>query len=167
MGIPLISLLLLLAGALSAEDAELFPATIDRCLERPNIRQLADVTKAVNPFYLRGDFDGDGKPDFAVAVKARQSGKLRVLMCMGNNRTFLLASEAGGPPFSDMQDDNYFAPTWMVYTVSEAKQIGRYDANEPRKLPTIRGEVLVMWWEDGMSAIYWDGSTFKWAGAQR
>ena len=66
-----------------------------------------------------------------------------------------------------MSDDNFFAPTWMVYTASEAKEIGRYDSNEPRKLARIRGEVVVMWWEDGMSAIYWDGSAFKWAGAQR
>lgn len=154
MNIRSIVLGIVLAGSLFADDAGVLPQAIDRCLELPNVRQRTEIVKAVNPFYLRGDFDGDGKPDYAVAVKGKQSGKLRVLMCMGNNRAFLLGSESGERPFSDMRDDNYFAPTWMVYTVPEAKEIGRYDSNEPRNLPTVRGEVLAMWWEDGMAAIY-------------
>jgi hypothetical protein len=162
-----VSLGVLLLGSLFAQDSDVLPAMIERCLELPNVRQRTEIAKVMNPFYLRGDFDGDGKPDYAVAVKGKQSGKLRVLMCMGNNRAFLLGSENGEHPFSDMREDNYFAPTWMVYTVSEAKEIGRYEGNEPRKLPAVRGEILAMWWEDGMSAIYWDGSAFKWAGARR
>lgn len=158
---------ILIAGSLMASESDLLPPVIERCMELPNVIQRAEIAKAVNPFYLRGDFDGDGKPDYAVAVKGKSSGKPRVLMCMGNNRAFLLGSENGEHPFSDMKDDNFFAPTWMIYTVSEARGIGRYNSNEPRRLPTIRGEVLVMWWEDGMAAIYWNGSIFKWAATQR
>jgi hypothetical protein len=157
----------MIASVLMASESDLLPDPIERCLEMPNVGARSEVSKTVNPFYLRGDFDGDGKSDYAVAVKGKVSGRLRVLMCMGSNSAIFLGSENGDNPFSDMKDDNFFAPNWMVYTVSEAKRIGRYKSNEPRRLATIRGEVLVMWWEDGMSAIYWDGSAFKWAPAQR
>src|SRR5689334_15463829 len=38
---------------------------------------LADyeVSDSLNPFYLRGDFDGDGKPDYAVLVVNKKSRK--------------------------------------------------------------------------------------------
>ena len=43
------------------------PVRIKSCIES---RQLSGykIDPRVNPFYLRGDFDGDGKPDFAVTI---------------------------------------------------------------------------------------------------
>ena len=158
-------LLLSFIAASYADETELLPGTVDRCLAQKVVAGQADFVKAVNPFYLRGDFDGDGKPHYAVAVKGKKSGKLRVAMCLGNGRAILLGSE-GGAPFSDMPDDNFFAPFWMVYSVNEARKIGQFDSNEPRRLPVIRGEVVVMCWEDGIAAIYWDGAKFRWAGTR-
>jgi hypothetical protein len=37
----------------------------------------------VNPFYLRGDFDGDGKIDLAVLVDQRSTGKSGIAIIHG------------------------------------------------------------------------------------
>lgn len=29
----------------------------------------------INPFYLRGDFDGDGSPDYAILVISKRTGR--------------------------------------------------------------------------------------------
>ena len=93
--IRFIAIGVLVVVRLFAVESDLLPSAIERCLELPSIRQRAVIVQTVNPFYLRGDFDGDGKPDYAVTVKGKHSGKLRVVMCMTNNRAFLLGSENG------------------------------------------------------------------------
>jgi len=45
------------------------------------------VRRALNPFFLSGDFDGDGVPDIAVSVTQRSSGLNGVIVVPGHLRT--------------------------------------------------------------------------------
>jgi len=68
-----------LAGA--AETTSLIhPDQISACLKMP-IASGVEVDVETNPYYLRGDFDGDGKPDYAVAVRGKKTRRLGVLVC--------------------------------------------------------------------------------------
>jgi len=65
-------------------ESPAIPVRIKSCIES---RQLSGykIDPRVNPFYLRGDFDGDGKPDFAVTIII-QTGRSPsgLAMCEGN-----------------------------------------------------------------------------------
>ena len=158
----------LIAVALQAqEDHIVLPMVVEACLENQAIRGQVTVSTHANPYYLRGDFDGDGRFDYAVAVKGGKSGKLRVLVCTATGRTTVLGQEGTGQAFSDMPDDNFFAPTWMVYTRAEVKELTKFTSNAPPPIPALRGEAIAMIWEDGISLIYWNGATFRWAGSKQ
>lgn len=142
------------------------PDQIFRCLRMPVASGVLVVTE-MNPYYLRGDFDGDGTVDYAVAIRGRKTKRNGVLVCSGSGRVFVLgADQPVTPPFSDMPGDNLLAPNWMIYSKAETHELGRWKHNVPDPPPRILGESIAMIWEDGISLIYWDGHGFRWAGAK-
>ena len=126
------------------------------------------VASETNPYYLRGDFDGDGKVDYAVAVRGKRTKRLGVLFCGGNGHIYLLgADNPTAPPFSDMPNDLFFAPNWAAYSRIETQALAKFTSAVPRPLPKITGETIAMVFEDGIALIYWDGRRFRWAGAAK
>lgn len=56
-----------LQTSFAAEGPALFhPDPIARCLKMPPAATV-DVDPIMNPFYLRGDFEGDGRTDYVAA----------------------------------------------------------------------------------------------------
>jgi len=165
-----LSVLLILSAAVTfvlaaGEDPSLIhPEQIDHCLKSPTAAGI-DLNVETNPYYLRGDYDGDGRPDYAVAIRGRNTKRNGVLVCTGNGRTFLLgADQRTTQPFSDMPNDNFFAPNWAVYSKEETRALRQWKgitAALPPRL--VRGESIAMIWEDGISIIYWDGHAYRWA----
>jgi hypothetical protein len=60
-------------------DLDNVPTPISECLQPESNR--FEVSRRMNPFYLRGDFNGDGKLDYVVLVQERKSGKQGVAFC--------------------------------------------------------------------------------------
>lgn len=58
----------------------------------------------MNPYYLRGDFDGDGKPDYGVWVKNKATSRGSFLVYLSSRRAFLEA------PYTEDQE----AERWEV-----------------------------------------------------
>jgi hypothetical protein len=160
-------LVLVVSVRLPAQDEPQVPALMDTCLQSPTVRKRVSLSMQVNPFYLRGDFDGDSRPDYAIAVKGLKSGKMRVLVCTAAKGTFVLGREESGQAFSSMPADNFFAPNWMVYTRAEVRELTSYTSNVPAPILGLRGEAIAMVWEDGISMIHWDGQRFRWAGSRQ
>lgn len=160
-------LLIALSGmtAIDLADDELFqPEPIVQCLKNPQTSSLSILTD-MNPFYLRGDFDADGRPDYALTARS-QTGGTGVLICMGSGALFLLGSGLGTGTFSDMDEDRFTAPQWTVYTKQDVAELGEFQSNVPVPVPSVTGESIAMIWEDGISLIYWDGMKFMWAGSK-
>jgi len=147
----------------TSQDVLLEPPEIRRCMERPETKELSILKD--NPFYLRGDFDGDLKLDYAVQVRSDKGG-MGVIICTAKLSVFLLGSGiSGGKPFSDNERDVFLAPNWMVYTKEQVAELeDMRGINAPWPVPKITGEAIAMIWEDGIALIYWDGKEFKWAG---
>jgi hypothetical protein len=155
----------LIVSMVNSGNAEelLHPNILKKCLASPKAAAL-EVLTDTNPYYLRGDFDGDGKPDYALQVRAKNGGN-GVLICQGNGALFLLGHGIGGQKFSDMPDDNFLAPYWNVYTKQDIAELKAFQSNVPRPIPSAKGEAIALIWEDGISLIYWNGTKYRWAGS--
>lgn len=137
------------------------PEVVEKCL-KDEAAKGAEVDTATNPYYLRGDFDGDGRADYAVAVRGAKNKRMGVLVCLASGTAYAL----GGPneeKFSDFRDDNFFAPNWTALSKAETMELRKYPEVAPHPLPRIRAETIEMVWEDGLALIYWDGKRFRWA----
>jgi hypothetical protein len=104
----------------------------------------------LNPFYLSGDFDGDGRVDFVVRLRKAtgvDSGQLAVLR--GNGAVAWLTRDTllryPGPG------------AWYVHPRSEPVGQGV----EERKPPLLRGDAIMMIMPETSSAlVYWNGRRF-------
>jgi hypothetical protein len=115
-----------------------------------------DVSFHLSPFYLRGDFDGDGKIDVAVLVKQRATGKLGIAIFHGvTGKATILGA---GTSIGNGGDDFSWMDTWQVYS----KTRGAHAAGESGA-PKLRGDALLVGKSQAASAlIYWNGKRYVW-----
>jgi hypothetical protein len=161
--IALVCISLCFIASAAGEDNQLIhPNQISRCL-KTQVAFGVKLATDTNPYYLRGDFDGDGVPDYAVAVRGKKTKRRGILICGGMGRAFLLGADNPKiPPFSSMPDDIFFASTWFVYSRAETAELSKFP-DSPHPFPSVQGETIGMIFEDGIALIYWDGKKYRWA----
>lgn len=157
-------LLGLAAGALAATPSELadrawlqeqnIPKWVREVFIAKKLEAKYEFSFHLNPFYLRGDFNGDRIPDVAVLVKEKKSGKSGILIVHGTSKqSFILGA---GQRFGNSGDDFSWMNIWQVYGKGPVERgVGM------GKPPTLKGEAL--WVEKAEAAsglIYWDGKTY-------
>lgn len=111
-----------------------------------------ELSFQLNPSYLRGDFNGDGKLDVAVLVKQRTTGKLGIaIVHHGTTKVTILGA---GTAIGNGGDDFEWMDTWQVYSKERSKQPS----------PHFRGDALLVSKSDVASAlIYWNGKHYVWS----
>jgi hypothetical protein len=114
---------------------------------------------AMNPFYLRGDFDGDGQPDYAFWIKSKKQGEVGIAVWLSSRHGFRILG--AGTPFkvSDSAVSNLdFLNTWQVYAKRPVER--GVESGPP---PHLRGDaILVGKSESASGLIYWNGKSFVW-----
>ena len=114
--------------------------------------------EAVNPFYLTGDFDGDGGMDYVMRLVSKQDKDKE------EDAVFL----AKGEPRLLSQDikETYPGPSWYVVSKKEKINLGAMD-EAGAKPPKPKGDAIMMVTPASSTAlVYWDGNRFKlfWQG---
>ncbi len=79
-----IFLLFAIQGQKPPVDLDNVPTSILECLQ-PETDRL-EISRRMNPFYLRGDFNGDGQLDYVVLVQDRKSGKQGFAFCFAGTK---------------------------------------------------------------------------------
>lgn len=104
----------------------------------------------LNPFYLAGDFDGDGRMDYAVRIRRGiQSDRGRLAVLRGSGAVAWLT------PDSLLR---YPGPgAWYVHPRSQPVDQGVGEGSPP----TLRGDAIMMVVPETSSAlVYWNGRRF-------
>lgn len=113
------------------------------------------VAARINPFYLQGDFDGDGRRDTAVLVKERATGKIGFAVVFAGGKVRIAG---GGRDTGDGTDNLDWMDAWYVVGKGRLSQ-GATD----QPPPLLKGDgVMVIRTESASAVIYWDGKAFRW-----
>ena len=139
-------------------DAQLHhvPGPVEKIILDGPLAKKYEVSFRLNPFYLHGDFNGDGKIDVAVLVKQRSTGKTGIAIIDGvtSKVTILGAGTAVG----NGGDDFEWMDTWQVYSKTRVASGGG-----GKNVPHLRGGALLVGKSEAASAlIYWNGKRYVW-----
>jgi hypothetical protein len=153
----------LCSNAAESADAPLWnlPRSLQTVVVSPTFKAAFDVGTWLNPFYLRGDFDGDGFPDYAVLVKQRSDGKKGKAIWLSstpNSGPKIVGAGMKSRTGGGDSDDWSFFDSWQVYGKRNVLQ-GAGDGKPPRLV----GEaILIEKTESASGLLYWDGKQFRW-----
>ena len=148
------------------------PETIANCLvaAAPSSKSQLMLDSSRNPYYLRGDFDGDGKTDLAIALKSKSEPfQVGIGICRGTMAPVLLGSIARGKRFTEDAADMVTSPGWRVITRKELIKILASTVPQRHrqtgilyKIADSTGEMIYMPYETEEGVIYYWHGSFRW-----
>jgi hypothetical protein len=133
------------------------PDTVRKALTNGSTGKKYDLSFHVNPSYLEGDFNGDGKMDAAVLVKERSTGKLGIAIVHGTTGKVTILGAGIG--IGNGGDDFEWMDSWQVYSKTRAAH-----AAGEISVPQLSGDALLVEKSEAASAlIYWNGKRYVWS----
>jgi hypothetical protein len=130
------------------------PEVVRRVIATGSLTKNYDISFQVKPFYLSGDFNGDGKPDVAVLVKQRSTEKFGIAIIHG--ATDKITILGAGTAIGNGGDDFQWMDSWEIYSKDRVSS----ETNTPK----LRGDALLVSKSEAASAlIYWNGRRYVWS----
>ena len=129
------------------------PEEVNRAITNGLLQKDYELSFQVKPFYVRGDFNSDGKADTAVLVKQRSTGKLGIAIIHGV--TDKVAVLGAGTAIGNGGDDFEWMDSWELYSKDRAAA--------GRSAPKLHGDALLVSKSEAASAlISWNGKRYVW-----
>jgi hypothetical protein len=123
--------------------------------DSPEARRVAPAAH-LNPFYVHGDFNGDGRIDTAVLVKNKASGKIGLAIVDPTAKSVTVIG--AGRTFGNGGDDFSWMDAWRLFPHAP---VGRGSGGGTP--PALTGDALmVMKTESASALIYWTGKRYAW-----
>jgi len=140
------------APNLTAHSADV-PEVIKKAIANGSLPKKFELDYRVHPFYLGGDFTGDGKLDVAALIKQGSTGKIGIAVIDGATQKITILG--AGTAIGNGGDDFEWMDTWKIYPRDQM-------ANRT-SLPKFRGDALLVSKSEAASAlIYWNGKHYVW-----
>src|SRR5260370_23281811 len=98
------------------------PALRDAFSQKP-LDGKYDVNTRINPFYLRGDFDGDGTADYAVLVTEVASHKQGILVRLSSIHKFVFLGAGTPIQYGAKPEDDLDFDEWRILGPNPADKI--------------------------------------------
>ena|ERR1700694_579704 len=116
-----------------------------------------DVSDRINPFYLRGDFDADGRVDYAVLIEEHGTRKRGIVILLSSQPKLQILGagnpvQAGATKWDDLNFDS-----WRAYDRSPI------DAGLGFDPPPGKGDLIYVQKKESAGGFYrWSGTHFTW-----
>jgi hypothetical protein len=132
------------------------PVWAERLFREQKFRSRYIISYHLNPFYLRGDFNGDGPNDVALLFRALESRRVGIaIFHAGLNQTFIVGGDEDNLP------DGVDLRKMEAWTIYEHREVAPAATDE--RPPRLRGESIFVQRagvESGL--LYWDGTGYRW-----
>jgi hypothetical protein len=127
-----------------------------RVLESDAASKRYALVAHLNPFYIHGDFNGDGRIDTAVLIKDRDSGKTGIAVVHAGARSAIILG--AGRKFGNGGDDFKWMDAWHLHPRGIVERGAGQGAP-----PILRGDALmVIKTESANALVYWNGKRYAW-----
>jgi len=132
------------------------PPQVLRAFENDTAAKRYAFVAHLNPFYVHGDFNGDGRIDTAVLIKALATGKTGIAVVHAGATSVIILG--AGRNFGNGGDDFRWMDAWHLYPRGPVKPGA--DETAP---PKLRGDALMVIKTGSASAlIFWNGKQYAW-----
>lgn len=114
------------------------------------------LSARMNPYFLQGDFNGDGRLDLAVLIEHKQTAQQGIAVLHAGTRSPIVLGAGreignGGADFS-----------WLDAWSIRARQPIPPDTSG-KNAPVLKGDaLLVQKLESASGLLYWDGAAYRW-----
>lgn len=132
------------------------PRPVSRAFTARGLDRLYEFTFHLNPFYLRGDFNGDGKADIAILLKQKGTGKIGFAVVHSSTKEIFFVG--AGTKSGNGGDDFSWMDYWYVYPRGVVQRgVGE------KSVPRLIGEAVYVGKSESASGlIYWNGKRYVW-----
>jgi hypothetical protein len=148
-----------ICGSAQQVEVENIPDEILALVQLGPFAAAYSLDGSLNPFYLRGDFDGDGQADYAFRIKSKSGNNSGIAVWLSSQKKLIVLG--AGTPFrvsGSLTSNLDFLDTWKVYGKKPVER-GVQSGAPPRLI----GEaILVGKRESAGGLIYWNGKIFMW-----
>ena len=155
------TLALLMSGSASGreptwQELQNLPSWAQSIVGEQRFASIYALTTRINPYFLQGDFNGDGRLDVAVLIEHRQTAQqgIAVLHAGAPNAIVVGAGRAVGNGGADF--------AWLdAWSISPRNPIP--PGTRRTDSPPLRGDgLLVQKLESAGGLLYWDGAAYRW-----
>ena len=109
------------------------------------------LSTRINPYFLQGDFNGDGRLDVAVLIEQKRTAQHGIAILHASSTNPIVVG--AGREIGNGGDDFSWMDAWGI----EARD------TRGKAAPTPRGDaLLVQKLESASGLIYWDGMAYRW-----
>jgi hypothetical protein len=158
-----ISLLIVLYGVTFSQQSEKewaqqqnIPPEIIDAFNHAHYDSMYTISFHINPFYLRGDFNGDNIIDCAVLVKNKSTGTIGIAIVDGRKKSIIILG-AGKSVRKGLEDFNWM-DAWYVFPKGPT-----YQGTDEAPPPKLIGDALwVAKLESSSAFIYWSQNKYLW-----
>lgn len=119
-----------------------------------------EISPRINPFYLRGDFDGDANFDLAVLVVERKTKRRGILVIHPKKAAYFVVG--AGQDFMRSDGVNLADFDFEAWSIYSKRDVGQ-SLQEQGPPPKLLGEAILAEWPEAASGIiFWNGKTYQW-----
>jgi len=158
-------LVILSSTTLIAQDGRLIPSPLRKIPKWvrdeffvKNFDERYSIVFQRSPAYLKGDFNGDGRKDFAIQIEEKSSRKSGIAIFHARKPQAISTAATilgAGKSLGTVGDNFQSMDMWRLIT--------KRNASDFKNIPDLNGDAMMINKRDAAGGIiFWDGKKYEW-----